>query len=393
MMLPTVPPKQPKTTLNTLQALRGIAALLVVSTHVETTLRENAVGTPWPSKLGGLSGFGGVGLDIFFVISGFIMVYVGTRYFRGEGTIKDFILRRVLRVYPLYWLVTLLLIGAATAKTLLGVVRGQSLAQALDFDLQWHRLLGAVTLFPTFNEQGNVQPILGVGWTLSYEVFFYVVFALTLAVGFRWSPLIVTALFAALAFVPLPLGDSALGNSELGDSALAQFLTNPVLLEFPMGMLIGYAVVLGLRPPRWVVTLCLVVGLIGFLPGILIDFDYYYHYLYRGIPSALLVFGVIFWEIQTRVKVPPFLIKLGDASYAVYLIHHVVISYLVMPVLRAAPSLQKIQVDILGFIIFMLASVAGVVLYQWLEQPLQAWLMKRYERSPKPNPLKNVKPF
>ncbi len=381
-MIPAVPPKQPKTTINTLQALRGIAALLVITTHVETSFRDNNIGIPWlVSNFRGLSGFGGVGLDIFFVISGFIMVYVGTRYFRGEGSVQDFLLRRVLRVYPLYWLITLLLVGAATAKTLLGVMKGQTFIQALDFDLQWHRLLGAVTLFPTYNEQGNVQPILGVGWTLSYEVFFYFVFALTIALRFRWSLLTVSTAFAVLAFAPLPLGDSA----------LSVFLTTPVLLEFPMGMLIGYAVVLGLRPPRWFITLCFMIGLIGFLPGILIDFDYYYHYLYRGIPSALLVFGIIFWETQTRPSVPSFLLRLGNASYAIYLIHHVVISYLIMPALKTVPSLQNIQVDVLGFLTFILASVAGVVLYERLERPLQTWIMKRYESNPRLEPLKNVK--
>lgn len=382
-MLPALPPKQPKQTINIVQALRGIAALLVVSTHVETAYREDPhTGTPWPSYLGGLSGFGGTGLDIFFVISGFIMVYVGVRYFRGEGSVQDFLWRRVLRIFPLYWFVTLLYVGLASTKTLLTLLSGQSFAASLDLDLQWYRLLGSFTLFPTYNEAGIIRPIVGVGWTLSYEVFFYLVFALTIGIGFRWSLPIIAVLFAFLAFVPLPLGKSA----------LAEFLMNPVLLEFPMGMLIGYGVVLGLRPPRWLLISSLVLSLVGYLIGIIFNFDYDYHYLYRGIPSALLVFGLIFWEIQFGLKIPSFLVKLGDASYSIYLIHSMVISYVVIQLVMAIPALQQVHVDLLGFATFLIASSVGLLLYEKIEHPLQRFVMKCYETRSWKKPLASSKP-
>ncbi len=381
-MIPSVPPKQPKMTMRSIQALRGIAALLVVSTHVETALRENGkTGIPWVSQFPGLSGFGGVGVDIFFIISGFIMVYVGVRYFRGEGTVQDFLLRRILRIYPIYWLVTLVYIASASAKTLLSLLNGQSLAQALDFDLQLHRLLGALTLFPTYNELGYIQPIVGVGWTLSYEVFFYFVFALALGLGFRWAPLVVVAVFSLLIFAPLPFGDST----------FTTFLRNPILLEFPAGMLIGYAVVLGLRPPRWLLLGSIILGLLGFLASIIFAFDYSYHYLHLGIPSALLVFGLVFWEISFGLNVNRFFTWLGDASYSIYLIHTFAISYLVMPIVKAVPFVQKIQVDILGLFTFLFATVVGVLLYEKVEKPLQHFLMKRYDQAAHVKSLTNVK--
>lgn len=382
-MLPALPPKQPRMTINIIQALRAIAALLVVSTHVETAFRENAelAGTPWVSQFGGLSGFGGVGVDIFFIISGFIMVYVGVPYFRRENSIKDFLMRRILRIYPIYWLVTLLLIGFASVKTTLGLMSGQSLTESLDFDLQWYRLLGAFTLFPTYNELGNIQPVVGVGWTLSFEVFFYFVFALAIFLGFRWAALVVASVFAFLVFAPLPLGTSPLGL----------FLTDPILLEFPAGMLIGYAVVLGLRPPKWLLVTSIMLALAGYLVGIIFNFDYSYRYLYRGLPSALLVFGLIFWEIRFGFKVPPLLVKLGDASYSIYLIHTIVIGYLVIPVVRAIPLLQRVQVDILGVFAFVLATVVGVLLYEKVERPLLHLLMERYRQVSWGKPLASSK--
>lgn len=377
-MIPVLPPKQPKLTINVIQALRAIAALLVVSTHVESALGENPnLENPWVSQFSGLNGFGGVGVDIFFIISGFIMVYVGVRYFRREGSIKDFLLRRVLRIYPIYWLVSLLLVASATAKTTLGLISGKSFAESLDFDLQWYRLLGAFTLFPTYNDLGNIQPILGVGWSLSYEVFFYFIFALAVAIGFRWAPFVVISVFALLVFAPLPIGGSTLST----------FLRNPILLEFPVGMLIGYAVVLSKRPPRWLLLLCILLSLVGFLIGIIFNFDYQYHYLFRGIPSALLVFGLVFWEIQFGLHIPGFLVKLGDASYSIYLIHTIVISYLVKPLLNTLPLFQHIQVDVLGVFMFALATAIGMLLYEKIEHPLQRFMMKRYESASWINPL------
>lgn len=349
-MLPAVPPKQPKLTINIIQALRAIAALLVVSTHVESMLLDSLpTAQPWVSQFAGLRGFGGVGVDIFFVISGFIMVYVGVRYFRREGSLKDFLFRRILRIYPIYWLVSLFLVATATAKTILGLISGKSFAASLDFDLQWYRLLGALTLFPTYNDLGNIQPILGVGWSLSYEVFFYFIFALAVGIGFRWAPVVVFSIFALLVFAPLPMGTSTLST----------FLRNPILLEFPLGMLIGYAVVLGKRPPRIVLLLSIVLSLVGFLVSIILNFDYQYHYLHRGIPSALLVFGLVFWEIQYGLHIPKILVKLGDASYSIYLIHTIIISYLIKPLLNTLPLLQQLQVDVLGVITFILATTVG----------------------------------
>lgn len=290
-------------------------------------------------------------------------------------------MRRVLRIYPIYWFVTLLLVGFATMKTLLGVMSGHSLAESLDFDLQWYRLLGAFTLFPTYNELGNIQPIVGVGWTLSFEVLFYFVFALAILIGFRWGMLFVAAVFAFLVFAPLPVGDSALGL----------FLTAPILLEFPAGMLIGYAVVLGLRPPRWLLLGCITLAFAGYGADIIFDFDYSYRYLFRGIPSALLIFGLIFWEIKFGFKVPLWVVKLGDASYSVYLLHTIVIGYLIIPGIRALPLLQQIQVDTLGFFAFIVATAVGVLLYERVERPLLRLLMERYKGISWGKPLASSK--
>ncbi|MGL4609213.1 MAG: acyltransferase family protein [Trueperaceae bacterium] len=370
-MLPTIPPAQPRRTIHSIQALRAIAALLVVAAHVEAAFRDSpeVAGIPWISQFAGLSGFGGVGVDIFFIISGFIMVYVGVPYFRKENTIQDFLMRRILRIYPIYWLVSLFLVGLATLKTILAIRAGQSFAESLDFDLQWHRLLSAISLFPTYNELGDIQPILGVGWTLSFEVFFYLVFTLALSIGFRWTLSVVIATFSLLVFIPWPIGNSALGN----------FFTDGILLEFPMGMLLGYAVVLGKRPARWLLMSCFVLSLVGYVIGILLQADFSHRYLFRGIPSTLLVFSLVFWEICFGLRVPAFLVKLGDASYATYLVHTIVISYLVFPIIETITLLQQINVEILGIFTFLIATFIGLMVYEVFERPLQGWLMKWYK--------------
>ena len=81
------------------------------------------------------------------------------------------------------------------------------------------------------------------------------------------------------------------------------------------------------------------------------------------------------------------LVKLGDASYSIYLIHTIVIGYLVIPVIRAIPLLQQVQVDVLGVFAFVLAAAIGVLLYEKVEHPLQRFLMERYKHVSWGKPL------
>jgi peptidoglycan/LPS O-acetylase OafA/YrhL len=139
------------------QALRGLAALLVVFVHLDNLLLAI-----------GLSTFGGAGVDIFFVISGFIMVYTTAD---RHVTPWSFMADRIARIVPIYWLITLAVFCIALVSPML--------LQATRAD--WNELVKSLFFIPFTKADGVVAPMFYVGWTLNYEMFFYLLFALGLA--------------------------------------------------------------------------------------------------------------------------------------------------------------------------------------------------------------------
>src|SRR5438876_1283510 len=145
-----------------IQILRAVAALLVVFHHA---LEESRAAIPGPKSPDWLTTFGAAGVDIFFVISGFIMLYVSFPAGGPPASPQSFLFSRITRIYPLYW------ICLATIIALKSVVRSSSLPGDPNV------FLGSILLLP-----GDYM-ILGPAWTLVYEMYFYIIFAATLIFG------------------------------------------------------------------------------------------------------------------------------------------------------------------------------------------------------------------
>jgi peptidoglycan/LPS O-acetylase OafA/YrhL len=188
--------------------LRGIAAFLVVVAHAVDASQRNG---PWfGQSLTSLGNFGAIGVDIFFVISGFVMPLS----LLGKHGIKDssiFMSRRWLRIAPTYFF-------ASTLVILYGLFRGQSPSM--------ESLLSTFTFLPVADHDVLVNPILPVGWTLSYEFFFYFVISIALALRPKRYLAISSAFFIALVLV---------GATIHLDSFLWRWISNPIVLEFAMG--------------------------------------------------------------------------------------------------------------------------------------------------------------
>jgi exopolysaccharide production protein ExoZ len=233
------------------------------------------------------TGVGQAGVDIFFVISGFVMVYVSR-----DRTPLAFWRDRIRRIVPLYWFYTLLM--ALLALVVPGLLRtaefdAEHLAQSLLFIPAYH---------PT--KEWAVWPVLVQGWTLNYEMFFYAVFGALLTLR-RLVPAL------AVAFVAL-VAAGAILNPQ---GAVASVYTNPLLLEFLAGALIGRAYLAGLLPGRAGGWACLGLALVIFalpLPRI----------IGWGVPAALIVIAAVTLETG---RANPHLRLLGDASYSIYLSH------------------------------------------------------------------------
>jgi exopolysaccharide production protein ExoZ len=212
-----------------LQALRAIAAWLVVADHglLDVTHgdpRNPATPVAWT--------MGSLGVYVFFVISGFIMVQISWQDFGRRGAAANFLRKRIIRIVPLYWLATV----AAFAFHKVSATHGANAG--------WLDLLRSLLFIPYPDEDGGWAPVLAQGWTLNYEMFFYAIF--TAAMAFP-RQIAVPAIVSALVIFTL------LGS--LLPAGVLTYLSSPIVLWFAMG--IGLAVFwqsYGLSEPKWLAS-------------------------------------------------------------------------------------------------------------------------------------------
>lgn len=329
--------------IHTIQYLRALAALAVVALHA-----SNRVGADLPAGAGGWFGLGHAGVDLFFVISGFIMWSIGRDTRHGPA---GFMLRRAIRVAPPYWIATLTWVLLAAGAGLSWV------------DLSAPHVLKSLAFVPHYNPEfpDRIWPVLVPGWTLSYEMFFYLVFACALALSAVWR---LPALVAALLL--LTLAGVVLGPER----AWLVVYTSPLLLEFLGGCLVAE---LWRRAPGGAGRNLLVTGLGVVLllvlgPGVSSE-DLWARTLGFGLPAILLVSGCAGLDRHLRpVALPE---RLGDASYAIYLFHIPVLT-LVHAFWARLPGTEGTGAA-LGFVVLFLVLMSGIGLwlFRYLERPMQ----------------------
>lgn len=314
-----------------IQYLRGIAAFGVLIFHAA-------------ERAGGHFGVGAAGVDVFFVISGFIMWVVTCRKTPAPG---QFLWRRVQRIVPLYWAVTLLVAGVAVLvpgafPTL--QVTGESLIKSLFF-------------VPYSDPSGLVAPLIVPGWTLNYEMFFYVLFAVGLLAPARLRPWLVSAALVALVAVR-PLLDA--------ENPLVATYTDPILLEFGAGVWLGKLWSENRLPSARVGWALAALGLLGFAAVAVAGLEVStFRVLLWGIPAFFLVAGAV--SVERRGPVPHWwpLRALGDASYSVYLVHGLAISATVRAL--AMVGLDTPAAIMAGSLV--VGTVAGLAAYELIEKP------------------------
>jgi exopolysaccharide production protein ExoZ len=286
-------PNQTQRVIVSLQYLRGVAAMMIVFCHAWDQL-------PWFKAR--LPNIGQSGVDLFFVVSGFIMVFVTAN---AASSAWDFFKMRIIRIVPLYWL-----FNFATAALILTLPQ---LFKTSVFTLP-HLLLSLFFIpHPNPADPQSISPFILLGWTLNYEMFFYVIFAVAMAVSpARRVPLTIAVLVTLTAL-------GALGVSAANPAW--KFYSNDIVLEFVFGMtLAGLFLNDVLRRSGTSVGIILIaLGAAGLVVG-------GYHLelpraLVFGVPAAFIVAGALAIESARRVpKVQPFML-LGDASYSIYLAH------------------------------------------------------------------------
>ena len=315
-------------TLYGIQYLRAFAALAVVVFHAA-------------ERTGGHFAIGAAGVDVFFVISGFIMWVISDR---RPVTPQRFLLDRLKRIAPSYWLVTGIMVAGAIA----GLFPNLQLSAG--------HLLGSLFFVPVRSPStGEIWPVLVQGWTLNFEMFFYVLFAGALFLPRAWRLLFLTVVFG-LFFAAGLIWDPQ-------SAALATY-TRPIILEFLGGVFIAE---LWLRRKVAGTSLglaCVGAALCGFAAIYLMgaEFDEFI----CGPLAMALVFGMVSLETGGSIGRVPVLTYLGDASYSIYLWHTLTISVAV----KAAEILGLDGgLTLLGAIVG--GTVTGVAAYELIEKPLR----------------------
>lgn len=329
-------------TLHGIQYLRAVAAGAVVVYHA-----AQRTGTRFT--------VGEAGVDLFFVISGFLMIAITSPQTRPAGFLRD----RIKRIVPAYWIATTVFLG--------GVVLGLFPNARLD----WGHV-AASYLFVPHRMPGSeaVWPLLVPGWTLNFEMFFYALFALTLAAPRSWQLPVLTALLA---------GCCLLGALLEPQGAIGVFYSQPILLEFVAGAWLGWYWKRHGAPPGGMVAIALAVLL--YVAAWWIDDDSL-RVLTYGVPAVLLFAGMLGLEHRGGgIRHIPVLHRLGDASYAIYLWHTMILAVVIK-----AGRMAGLPVPAL-IALGVIASLLGGVAAWWLiERPINAFFKRRRTRLGVPIP-------
>jgi exopolysaccharide production protein ExoZ len=272
--------------LQSIQALRALAATTVIFAHVQFINR------------------GGFGVNIFFVISGFIICYISSL------NPNYFWLKRIFRIVPLYWMGTLgVFLIALVLPNLLNSTTSRP-----------DELLKSLFFIPFVKESGRLAPVLFLGWTLQYEMFFYLVFAAALAINTKLAGWIASLMLALVATA---------GHIAHPSSTFLSFYSHPIIMEFALGILAFYAwKSWGPRLARLPIALAALVSLACYA---------FFFWIDKGIPPAIhfakIVPGFLFQgglgfiilmgflAMEGRITFPRWVLAVGDASYSLYLFH------------------------------------------------------------------------
>jgi peptidoglycan/LPS O-acetylase OafA/YrhL len=346
-------------TLVNLQICRAFAAAMVVYAH---SLQEANVIAQRSNTAGLEAGVDwGFGVHLFFVISGFIMVYISAREFAAPGAAGLFFVRRLMRIVPLYWLLTtVMLLGALAAPQLLNVPVGNGL-----------HILKSYLFIPDWRpDLSSMRPVLALGWTLNYEMLFYFVFAL--ALNFRMA--------RGIAFLTILLLGAVLAHVTLGLEGVLGFWTDPLVLEFVLGAYLGliYRTRAALSGPlalvlaaAGVLALTLHFETLGQLAGI--------RELVFGIPALMIVAAATLGPELPESFLTRWGVRVGDASYALYLVH----PFVLRPVrnLWLEAGLASLPLELYCWLCVLSAIVAALMLNAVFEKPVTR-LLHGFARKP-----------
>lgn len=350
-----------KNKLNGVQYLRGYAAILVVINHL------------WPHngyiyKKLNFENIGGFGVDIFFVISGFIMAYTLNDFTKKNNHLAayEFIKKRVERIYPLYFVI----LAPSFIIYVLKCMYGSS-----NFSIA--TVLGSVLLLPSFNNSESYHMIMSPAWTLVYEMFFYVTLSLIIAISKSKNTCIVmySLIITAVVFSVNIFG---LKGDRLGWVNLSYMVGDPIFFDFIMGFIIFYMKKVNLKTKLSRAVMIFIVVIITLFAMFMAS---------KGLPRILsfgltsfilvLLFTVNIDSIDNG-RFQKEALLLGGASYSIYLTHQLFI-LLADNIYKKYAWLNSS--DFFGLLLSMLVILFGCLVYMKIEKKITAKIKKPHRNT------------
>ncbi|HBB0347673.1 TPA: acyltransferase [Escherichia coli] len=290
-----------------IQYMRGIAALLVVLFHYRFMLNNRYA----QEDLGGIFSYGGLGVDIFFMISGFIISFST----KNDYSKRNFIIKRAFRILPVYWMVLfIILIFADNVKLDINFLKSM-------FLIQWDYSSSA----PFFGYSTLIT-----AWTLSFEVTFYILFMLSMAISHKYRSIICSVLIISTVMILQLYFNRSFNisgySSASTDYSILRLLSSPMLLEFAFGMLVYEFTRLDFKiyknkHVKYFINIIFLTSLFYTLACYLSGHGKGHGLQGYGGYTAFLFFFWVLHEKVNTIKDVKALRNLGDWSYSIYLIH------------------------------------------------------------------------
>jgi peptidoglycan/LPS O-acetylase OafA/YrhL len=331
-----------KDQLKSLQIVRALASTSVVYFHIGSV--------PCFGGIGNLPCFGGFGVDIFFVLSGFVMAMIIAT---GQSASR-FTISRVSRIVPLYWVLTTFLLVLAAIKP--------ELLNSTTANLS--NYLRSLLFVPYFKENGMLMPMLFVGWSLNYEMVFYLCVALSIIISPQRSIVVTAGLLVATYISFGCFADSLVLN---------KFFGNELMYEFILGML-AFKVYNKEYFANVPTGVALAAGVVGYLFMAVADSNAFHfnRLLLYGVPSFVVISSAVSLENAIN-SAPHFVVNLfigaGDASYATYLSHPYV-TEAVRKILVLKLHLFDINSTLGVTITIFITLMTGALIYRLIDKPL-----------------------
>lgn len=350
--------------LNSLQVCRGIAASLVVLLHYG--LLSNVYFGYKP--LFNFFRFGWAGVDFFFVLSGFIISYINREKIGNFLNLKPYLLKRIIRIYPIYWPLLLL-------TTVLYFIFGRSNTSIVP-PIHLHYFIESALL-----ASYKYRPILTVAWTLVFEVFFYLIYSVMFinknagkALFIAWA----IAIFVNLYIVPFSTTNHFI-----------MFLFNFHNLEFLLGCVACWIFCNHKKYIIAPVKLSIFGALLFLYAGLCLVYQHVSFFILSphiiqyamSIASFLIILGLTKHESSKPIRIPKIGLLIGDASYDIYLIHPLILGVLIKVFQMAIPQnwhgvFHMLTMDSLLFIAYLASAFGGILYYKYYDVPVRHYLRK-----------------